>query len=482
MPTSRITLLFIILATIVIRTAMVWVGFESLKDEYDDYGRLAVVWSESGTFGFENADLTVRPTAYRPPLYPWLLSWLVVDGVLNRTLIAMLHVVLGSITVAFTYLIAKCLGLRVPWLPAMAVALDPVLLRGSQLVMTETLAACLAVGLWYLWLIGETQKFELRGASWFPSWFVFGAIFGLATLARPTAFAWLALLGLFCAMRWVSRRKREPQSAQMMKWLLASLAIFAATMAPWTLRNWSVFGKPIWATTHGGYTLLLANNPRLYDHFREQGLSRRWNADPFHRAWAERNPPATKSDATQNAQLAPSDREFWYSPASEVTEGPLPSGPKVAIDEVTDNRLAYEAAWATIASAPGEFVRSCLYRASWFWAAWPYSPTTSKTSFLIGFWYIAWFVLAVVGLIRLWRLRRQESTKLHRWLPALTLLLALTLVHSVFWGNMRMRGQMMPALVIVATLALGSETEKANPRENVRSSSKQLRKSRGQRS
>ena len=36
-------------------------------------------------------------------------------------------------------------------------------------------------------------------------------------------------------------------------------------LSPWMIRNVMVFGEPIWTTTHGGYTLALANNPVYYD-------------------------------------------------------------------------------------------------------------------------------------------------------------------------------------------------------------------------
>ena len=36
------------------------------------------------------------------------------------------------------------------------------------------------------------------------------------------------------------------------------------TLAPWAWRNARVLGEPVWTTTHGGYTLALANNPVYY--------------------------------------------------------------------------------------------------------------------------------------------------------------------------------------------------------------------------
>ena len=36
-------------------------------------------------------------------------------------------------------------------------------------------------------------------------------------------------------------------------------------LSPWMVRNTLVLGEPVWTTTHGGYTLALANNPVYYD-------------------------------------------------------------------------------------------------------------------------------------------------------------------------------------------------------------------------
>ena len=35
-------------------------------------------------------------------------------------------------------------------------------------------------------------------------------------------------------------------------------------LSPWVYRNYQLFDKPVFATTHGGYTLLLGNNPLYY--------------------------------------------------------------------------------------------------------------------------------------------------------------------------------------------------------------------------
>ena len=51
--------------------------------------------------------------------------------------------------------------------------------------------------------------------------------------------------------------------ARLMRGGLLTLAI-GLVISPWMIRNLLVFGEPVWTTTHGGYTLALANNPVYY--------------------------------------------------------------------------------------------------------------------------------------------------------------------------------------------------------------------------
>ncbi len=59
----------------------------------------------------------------------------------------------GLITIGIVYYIAWRLDLRWPWLPALAVAADPILLFWSSEMMTETLITLLAVWAWALYLM-----------------------------------------------------------------------------------------------------------------------------------------------------------------------------------------------------------------------------------------------------------------------------------------------------------------------------------------
>lgn len=466
---------WVLLLSLAVRGWTLWSGQASLHEDPDAYARLAVNWSQSGTFGIDAPDGSVQPTAYRPPLYPWLLSWFVAPNAVNggslpTLAVAALHLLLGLVTIWCTWSIAHDLRLRYPALPALLVACDPLLLRASQLVMTETIAACLSVVAWKLWLAVYANNFSSAAQLDTPQHcppqrdlaqldvaavaktlgqpacgtkslgelrcralglVALGGVFGLSILARPTAAPWVALCVVGLALFGNGSGGSWP--ARLRNALIVSL-VAATCLAPWVIRNLGEFGKPIWATTHGGYTLLLANNPLLYQHFKEHGPSRAWNAEPFHARWAQRLDPGLS--------LSPAERAFWLAPLP-------PSGqPARHIAELDEDRIAYSAARQTIARQPLMFSLSSLYRIGWLWAAWP-NDASVIARLAIGMWYLLTYGCAIAGTwhwIKHFGLRKWLQAW---WLP-LMLLISLTLLHAVFWSNMRMRA---PASAVLAVAA-----------------------------
>ena len=474
MSRLRHSLWWVLAFALVVRAGALWIGQADLRDDPDAYARLATNLSRTGIFGFDAPDGAVQPTAYRPPLYPWMLSWLAVETsavstapasskppttTLPIAFVAGLHLLLGLATVGLTWSIARDLRIDWPALAALLVACDPILVRASQLVMTETLAACMSLIAWKLWLavyppgfsespseLSSLQCADTQSPTQssgqvatatrsLPQWFALlglGIMFGLSILARPTAAPWtaLCLLGMcfFSSRSWKQRLKDS---------LIVGLLVVAC-LTPWVLRNLSVFGKPIWATTHGGYTLLLANNPLIYQHFAQHGPSRNWDAEPFHAHWALRLDPAQT--------LTPADKAFWFSPLEASGQ------PPVSIPELEDDQIAYMAARETIARQPLMFGLSGLYRVSWLWAALP-NTGSRLARVAIGLWYINLFVAAIFGIRRMVRRMGLRVWVRGWWLP-LMLLVSLTLIHSVYWSNMRMRAPACAALAIAATAAV----------------------------
>jgi hypothetical protein len=292
------------------------------------------------------------------------------------------------------------------FLAAALVAFDPILLRQSVLVMTETLAAFLAVcGILALaWSRAKPSSWRAASA---------GAILGLAVLCRPTFAPWIVLVVIAMILS-----HSVPHRFGHAAFLIVGAA---AVVAPWAARNAVQFGTPIFTTTHGGYTLWLANNDAYYDHLkRREGV---FDAERL---------------------LAPRLAEIH----AETGEDEL----------AYDRRLSREAI-ETIRRRPGDFALATLDRLHTLWRLTPRQTTGSESTrrmaarAAVGVWYAAVFTLAVAGL---WRGRRELAKT--PWIWGLLLCLAFTAVHSLYWTDMRMRAPLMPVIVLAVARGAGLRT------------------------
>jgi hypothetical protein len=402
---------------LILRVAVLFLSSDAFLNDPDAYRSLAVGLKTSGIYG-NSVDPPIQPTAFRPPLYPWLLSFGVNQE--NRSLsfvfLAAMHSILGVATcVGTAYVFHVLLKLTLPqggrslWIVGVLastwiVAVDPILIRQSQLIMTETLATFLSVAslvFCHRFLQTQSQRAQLLWAL------STGLAFGLNSLCRPTAVAWLVLVLVGVVL--LSRHLQFP-----VRTVLCLVVGFAICIVPWGIRNSIFCDKFVMTTTHGGYTLLLANNSFLYDHL-DHSWSRNWDESSFFANW---------------------NRE------SSVTS-----------IEVEQDLLARNMAFKTIRERPLDFVKSCVARLFWLWAPWP-NQGGILTRIGIGAWYFAIYVAAIVGFASLIRTFRSTPSTARYWFPLLTLILSVSMVHSVFWSNMRMRAVCMPAVSILASLGV----------------------------
>jgi hypothetical protein len=377
---------------VLLRVALLLHGRGSFDDP-DNYLPLAKSLSNGQGFSFKG-----RPTAYRPPLYPLLLATVVGGPGHTATLgIALLHVALGGATVWLTAFAARGIGLspaRVS-IAAFIVACDPVLVWQVRSVMTETPAAFLVAAA----LAGLT----VTGATGVT---LGGAAFGLAGLCRPSLLVPAALTILAAAIcgpgeRW--HRAKRP--------LLLAVVIISV-ISPWMLRNLLVFGEPIWTTTHGGYTLALANNPVYYRDVLNGPPGSVWTGEDQFRWWDSIN------------------RDLAGMPEPEA-------------DRELSRRV-----WNLIQTEPLTFARAAVARLVHFWSVAPaqgvYSPVAR---WLTVAWTVPLWLALLAGCCR---------PSLWRW-PAVASLAAiagLTLVHAVYWTDLRMRAPIVPAIAIIAAGAI----------------------------
>jgi 4-amino-4-deoxy-L-arabinose transferase-like glycosyltransferase len=413
-------LLAVAVFALLVRSVVVIVLFDSLQADPDAYRRIAENLRQNGVFGS-----TDSPTAFRPPLYPLLLAATAVDGNVSPVAVGIIHILLGVATVAITYLLAEEWRLgRWSWVAAGLVALDPILLNQSALVMTETLATFLAAaGLLALTRTGKNAT-PSRVA-------VAAAILALASLCRPTFLPWLALSGVALLLVGVDARKRIRHG-------VIYVATAAVVLSPWVIRNYAALGAWKVTTTHGGYTILLGNNPSFYRYLRNGGSGQPWDSKQLAEAWERRGLSESPQDG------------MWELP---LDADKVPARDPISRTELEDDRFAYSLARRYITDEPKMFAYSCGIRVARLWQLMPYKRSRTERTVvillrvMIGAWYTFLFVLAAAGLV----VRRGEIVK-SPIVWGLLLAFAFTAVHSVYWSNMRMRAPLMPSVSLLATI------------------------------
>jgi hypothetical protein len=428
---SRIVLL---VALVLPRLAILIVDEDAFASDPDAYRVLAEGWAEQGIFGRGDVAGDVQPTAYRSPAYPWLISWVLYFDLPFKLSMAVFHLGLGIATGLLVFRIGQRLSKTLdanhvdgfqepisiwPMIAAGAVACDPILLRQSTLVMTETLATFSVVLIWWLWLCGNDRNFlnsmkhqSFKAGAWSCC---LGMAFGFAILVRPNFIPWIAVLGT-AWLAWTYRFQKPSRFPMIGKYLWMVFGCLVV-LVPWVSRNVRELGSPIWTTTHGGYTLLLANNPILYDHYRSGSWSRSWKEDEFHEWWSEKL----------------------------RTQAP---------NEVALDQIAQREAWRTMTGDPVIFLKSCISRWAWLWAWWPGEllPTAFKS--VIGLWYgVTLTGFACLAFFSFWAfLRCPNDSRIIWWLPALALIVTVMLTHTFYWSNMRMRAPLMPIIYLALAL------------------------------
>ncbi|HUY93037.1 MAG TPA: glycosyltransferase family 39 protein [Pirellulales bacterium] len=374
---------------------------DTLVSDPDGYRRLARNLLGEGVFGNDE-----KPTAYRPPLYPLLLvpCLAVEDQHLTFFAIRLLHVVLGVGTVgAVLWLGARWKLGRWSLLAALLVACDPILINQSLVVMTETLATCLAA----LSLVALT-RFDERPSVARAA--IVGCCLGLAALCRPTFLPWAGLVVV--AEAW-----RLPAWSGKAKYGGAMLAALALTLAPWAVRNQLQLSRPIVTTTHGGYTLLLGNNESYYKFLKTSKRGEVW----------------------QSKALEEFDEEGG--------EGVLNI---LALNsELEADRSLYDWALGTIRQQPRTFLYASLVRLTRLWGLLPRQVEGAGRSNALRYataaWYLAEFILAAAGLAVL----RGQLLR-SPWLWGALLALTFMAVHAVYWTDMRMRAPLVPFAALLA--------------------------------
>lgn len=419
------------------RGGLLWQQGDRLNVDVDAYLEIARHLAAGNGFA---KDQPPHLTAYRPPLLPLLLAAIFKLGG-SPFILGLVHVALGTLSTGLTIRAGQLLHLG--WASLVAgslVAVDPLLLQYTVLPMTETLCATLVI-LW-CWV---TFEFPPRNAAGKPSgtWrpLLHGACFGFICLCRPGFLAAIGIIGIWLVIQ-VLRRPTTPKvgatgSASVkstiedkastgtasgthhpLKLAACTFIGMMAVLTPWIIRNALVIGKATPATTHGGYTLLLANNPVFYHEVVTQPWGTVWQGDSLNH-W---------------------QRDLEIQMAGER----VPPN-----DEVSRDKWMYRQAYSNIQAEPGLFVRACVWRGLRFWDLAPWRAG-GYPRLLVWGTAIFYGIVACGIIVGLFSLSHLEWT---RWRLLLMLPLTLWLTHLVYWTDMRMRAPVVPILALLAARA-----------------------------
>lgn len=247
---SRIPALLFVLA-LVVRLVYVLQEYPVPPQDTPDYDEIAHNLLKGEGFVARENWYGFEMHSWRAPFYPFFLA--AVYGVCGHSHLAVevVQAVVGAATVVLLY----GLGLRI-WPPAalaaglFAAVYGPLVVSSGE-VMSEAWFTFWLVLAAYLLSHPHRRRVLLGG----------GVAIGLAALTRPVGLLFwpaFALVALSAAPREGLRRS-----------LWVGLAL-AATLLPWTVRNYLVHGALVPISTHGGF-ILARSNADLPDWRQEQG-------------------------------------------------------------------------------------------------------------------------------------------------------------------------------------------------------------------
>jgi 4-amino-4-deoxy-L-arabinose transferase-like glycosyltransferase len=368
--------------------------------------------------GFSNPyEGDTGPTAWEPPLYPYLMAGVFelfgVYSMASAWMLLGLNSLFCTLTCIPVYWIARrTFGERVAVWSVYAWALNPYVWYWSiHWIWDTTFTPLVLTSIFLLALVlegaGETSDVlvrpgvprfwpRFRAAAVVP-WVLFGALYAIGALANPTMLAFLPFCGLWI---WRQRYRRGLPS---LAGVVVSSVVFFLVLSPWVIRNYQVFGRFVFLRDDFGLQLRLGNGPY---------------ADGVLMAYLQPNLNRLELEKFQRMG------ELAYAEASK--------------------RQAYD--W--IRSHPARFAVISLKRFFYYWNGVPratssLAPVDFRTSA-----FLATSVLAIWGAIRAVRHNKPAA-----WLFAGLLLFYPTVYYFVF-PHARYRHPIEPMLTILVVYLL----------------------------
>ena len=253
------SILFIVLVAFLLRLAVITIGhtyrITPRRDHFQygwEMGRLARSIATGQGFSTPT-DLPTGPSAWAPPLYPYILAGVFklfgVYSALSAWVILIFNSVFAALTCWTLYRIAERMyGVTVARATAWTWAVFPYAIYWPVRVVWETslTAFLLSVALLLtLRMAGEPPRLRM--------WISFGLVWGVIALTNTAVVSMLP----FCLLWLLYRLPRRPQ--QLVGAVLCVLTA-ALVVSPWLVRNYYVFGKFIFVRDNLPLEMHEANN------------------------------------------------------------------------------------------------------------------------------------------------------------------------------------------------------------------------------
>jgi 4-amino-4-deoxy-L-arabinose transferase-like glycosyltransferase len=346
----------IVLTAFLLRLAVITVGhtyrITPRRDHFQfgwEMGRIAR--SIAMGQGFSSpTDLPTGPSAWEPPIYPYILAGIFKLFGIYSAASAFVILVFNSVFAAFTcltiYRVAENIyGISVARAAAWTWAVFPYVLYWPVRVVWETSLTTFLLSLALLLALRMGDKPPSR-----QTWIVFGALWGLIILTNTAVASMLP----FCLL-WILYLAR-PTSRQIFGAALC-LAVALGVASPWIVRNYVVFDKFIFIRDNLPLELHMANNEG------SAGL------------WTRNEHPANDTAAMHQFQR---------------------------LGEIRFMDEKHEQFQQFLRDHPGKFIWFTLERTFYFWAA-PPSLTITSNGYELGIARHTGFILgAVLAFAGLW--------------------------------------------------------------------------------
>jgi 4-amino-4-deoxy-L-arabinose transferase-like glycosyltransferase len=406
----RRKLLWIVLIGFLLRVGFVGVGHtyrvSKIRGTFGygwEMGRIAQSLAQGN--GFANPfETPTGPTAWEPPVYPLLMAGVYKIFGVYTPLSAFVLLAINSFFSALTsvpifYLARRSFGLKIAKWSAWTWALFPYAMYWAVKWIWETSITMFLVAT----LVLVTMR--LAEGRKLSEWIGWSALWGFGALMNPSILSLLPFFALWVI--WQLSRQRKPWIAQ----ALVAVVVFWVCIAPWLVRNYRTFHRPVFLRTNFGAEFRMGNGP---------GANGTWMS--------------------------------YIHPTHNVLE----FARYKQLGEIEYVKMRKEEAIAWIKANPGTFARNTAARFAYYWTSVPWSGAIMPPKNIL---FLTSSIMAFWGLLLMGKQRRPG------WLLFASALFFYPLVYYFVFPHPRYRAPLEPliAILIVFLISQTSTLQKKHP-------------------